>query len=68
VLFNSTYCPGLLWFYGGLGSLDGKPQDPSLGGRPWPWFLGTKDGMLSNDFTGKWGRVLEVAFSRGTPS
>jgi hypothetical protein len=29
VLFNTKYHPGLLWFYGGHRSLDG---------RPWHWF------------------------------
>jgi hypothetical protein len=27
-------------FYGGHRSLDGRPQDPSLGGRLWPQFPG----------------------------
>jgi hypothetical protein len=30
--------------------------------------LGTGDSVISNVFPNKWGRVLEVAFSRGTPS
>jgi hypothetical protein len=30
--------------------------------------LGTKDTVLSNDFPNKWGKVPEIASSRGTPS
>jgi hypothetical protein len=30
--------------------------------------LGTGNSVPSNVFLDKWGRVLEVAFSRGTPS
>jgi hypothetical protein len=44
VLFNSKYFPGLLCFYGGY--LDGKPQDPSLGGR--------LSGFLQGHFLLKW--------------
>jgi hypothetical protein len=38
VLFSSKYHLGPLWFHGGHRSLDGRPQNPSLGGRLWPWF------------------------------
>jgi hypothetical protein len=31
------------------------------------FFVGTGDSVPSNGFPNKWGRVLEVAFSRGTP-
>jgi hypothetical protein len=33
----------------------------------WEVPKGTKDGVPSNDFPNKWGRVLEVVSSRGTP-
>jgi hypothetical protein len=39
VLLNSKYCLGLLCFYGGHRSLDRRPQDLSLGGKLWSWFL-----------------------------
>jgi hypothetical protein len=38
VFFNSKDHLGLLCFYSGHRSLDGRPQNPSLGGRLWPQF------------------------------
>jgi hypothetical protein len=60
----SIVSPGFLCFYGDHRSLNGKPWHLSLGGRP----KGTEDSVPSNDFPSKWGRVLEVASSAGTPS
>jgi hypothetical protein len=70
VLFNSKYCLGLFCFYVGYSSLHGSPHVLSLGRRFLHWEVptGTKDDVLSNDFPNKWGRVLEVVSSRGTPS
>jgi hypothetical protein len=69
VLFSSKYCLGLLcelWWsqepgWKTLGTIIGWEALALV-------LLGTNNSVPSNDFPGKWGRVLEVTSSRDTPS